>query len=93
LEWLINKTQQSHAQTSKAKEKLSQSSDNQSARNLNNASNQNKKEGWTGVHHLLYQGQDMKNWILLDNKSTTTISATWTWSKTFATSRMNYLTL
>jgi hypothetical protein len=65
--------QQSHAQASKASNKSSQNSDNQSSGNIESASNQTKKEDWAGVHHLFNQGQDMKDWILLDNKSTTTI--------------------
>jgi hypothetical protein len=93
LEWSINKTQQSHAQTSKALINLSQDSNNQSTRNIKSASNQTKKEGWAGVHHLFYQGQDMKDWILLDKKQQPPSSATWTWSKTFATSKTNHLTL
>jgi hypothetical protein len=46
---------------------------NQSTGNIKSASNQTKKEGWAGLHHLFYQGQDMEDWILLDNESTTTI--------------------
>jgi hypothetical protein len=72
-EWSINKTQQSHAQTSKALIKSSQDLDNQSTGNIKSAPNQIKKEGWAGVHHLFYLGQDMMDWILLDNESTTTI--------------------
>jgi hypothetical protein len=72
-DWSINKMQQSHAQASKSSNKSSQESDNQSSGNIESASIQTKKEGWAGVYYLFYQGQDMKDWILLDNESTTTI--------------------
>ena len=34
---------------------------------------QNESEGWAGMHHQLYQQENMKEWILLDNESTVTI--------------------
>jgi hypothetical protein len=47
----------------------------------NGTAQENKKQstlaisdGWSGVHHQLYQQQDcMNKWILLNNKSTVTI--------------------
>ena len=38
-----------------------------------NSSIKNSQQKWTGVHHQMYQAQNMKKWILLNNKSTVTI--------------------
>ena len=72
-EWAINKVQQSHAQANKSSGKANQESTNQVIKTPNNSQEQDNKQGWTGVRHLLFQGEDMKDWILLDNESTTPI--------------------
>jgi hypothetical protein len=68
-EWAMNMSQQSHAQTEKTETKVSESTKQNKLQPISN-----KNEGWSGVHHQLYQHQDrMNEWILLDNKSTVTI--------------------
>jgi hypothetical protein len=63
-------SQQSHTQTGKTETKVSKST----KQNAKPQSTLNKSEGWSGVHHQLYQQQDcMNKWILLDNESTVTI--------------------
>ena len=41
--------------------------------NKTQSSTTTKSDGWSGVHHQLYQQESMKKWILLDNKSIVTI--------------------
>ena len=38
-----------------------------------NENTQSESEGWAGMHHQLYQQENMKDWILLDNESPVTI--------------------
>jgi hypothetical protein len=65
----MNISQQSHAQTGKTETKVSESTKQNKLQPISN-----KNEGWSGVHHQLYQQQDrMNEWILLDNESTITI--------------------
>jgi hypothetical protein len=56
-EWAINKSQQSHAQTGKTEPKVSKPSQKSNKQQ----SNLTKSEGWSGVHHQLYQQQDRMN--------------------------------
>ena len=54
---------------------LKQQNEIKSLNQLNQAT-QSKSERWLGTQHQLYQfyqTENMKEWILLDNKSTTTI--------------------
>jgi hypothetical protein len=69
-EWAINKSQQSHAQAGKTEAKVSKSVQ---ASKATQQPTLMKSEGWSGVHHQLYQQESMKEWIRLNNKSTVTI--------------------
>ena len=68
-EWAINKSQQSYAQANKMEPKMEKSTP---ASNYKETT-QSESEGWAGMHHQLYQQENMKEWILLDNESTVTI--------------------
>jgi hypothetical protein len=70
----INKIPQSYAQASKQQPKKTEQQSTPSAlTNNQQPAQQQNNTGWAEVHHQLYQAEDMKNWILLDNKSTVTI--------------------
>ena len=68
-EWHFNKSQQSLAQAGKTESKEPESK----PASENKQSTPSKSEGWAGVNHQLYQQENMKEWILLDNESTVTI--------------------
>ena len=73
-EWAIHKIPQSHAQSSKQTTTKTEPQTTPTApTNTQQTAQQQSNTGWAGVHHQLYQAEDMKNWILLDNESTTTI--------------------
>ena len=72
-EWAINKSQQSHAQASKAAGKAPDSTKAHDNNQNERSSTHQVSEGWAGVHYQLYQQDTMKDWILLDNESTVTI--------------------
>ncbi len=72
-EWAINKIPQSHAQASKQQTKKTEQQLTPPIPANNQQPTQQQNTGWAGVHHQLYQAEDMKNWILLDNESTVTI--------------------
>jgi hypothetical protein len=56
-EWAINKIQQRHTQAGKTEPKVSKFA----PENINKQSTIAKSEGWSGVHHKLYQQQDRMN--------------------------------
>ena len=66
-EWAIHKAEQSHLQSSETPVKTIV--ENEPKINENNTVN----TGWAGTHIQFYQASDMRNWILLDNQSSTTI--------------------
>ena len=72
-EWAINKSQQSHAQASKAAGKAPDSTKAHDNNQNERTSTHQVSEGWAGVHYQLYQQDTMKDWILLHNQSTVTI--------------------
>jgi hypothetical protein len=73
-EWAINKAQenekQSHAQASQAS---SSANSGNSARREENKEDVTNTESWSGAHIQFYQAEQMREMILLDNQSTTTI--------------------
>jgi hypothetical protein len=80
-QWFINKVKQadqSHLSTS-TPNSIAQSSDDTasvittSATSTSQHSNAPSSQGWTGAHVLFCQSEQMKDWILLDNESTTSI--------------------
>ena len=78
-EWAINKSQQSHVQTQPSSEASvvinNTSVATSSHGNQPTAEAGTETPGWAGthVHCQFYQADEMKDWILLDNQSTTTI--------------------
>ena len=78
-EWAINKSQQSHVQTQPSSEASVVSNNTSVATsshgNQPTAEAGTETPGWAGthVHCQFYQADEMKDWILLDNQSTTTI--------------------
>ena len=68
-EWAINKSQQSHAQTTKMEPKTEKSAPTSSCKE----NTQLWGGGWTGLHHQMHQQENMKEWMLLNNESTVII--------------------
>jgi hypothetical protein len=72
-EWAINKISQSHPQASKQTPKKTEQQPTTTTQTNKQQPAQQQNTSWVGVHHQLYQAEDMRNWILLDNKSTVPI--------------------
>ena len=64
-EWAITKAKQSHAMA--INESVEQNDQ------MSTISNQSKQQGWTSVHVIYNQGNSMKNKIILDSGSSTTL--------------------
>ena len=72
-EWFINQDQEIKASLLQARRSENKIEKYTTPKDNYKEPTQSESVGWAGLHHQVHQQDNMKEWILLDNKSTVTI--------------------